>query len=95
MFAQTDKVKAFVRIYQGGREALRAINLEAQILDSSGAVVFDSPKTLIAGEFGAAREADHTIELPLSSLGAGPHLLRVPAATGNASAHRDVPFVVR
>ena len=94
-FARTDKVKAFARIYQGGREALRGVDTTTQILDGAGSVVFDLPGRVISSEFGTARDADYTFEMPLSMLQAGPHLLRIRVAAGNANSQRDVPFIVR
>jgi hypothetical protein len=94
-FSKTDKVTAFLRIYQGGREALRAITAKTQILDRSGTVVFDLPRAVGSDEFGNGRAADHVVELPLSQLETGPHLLRVQVAAGSFSTQRDVPFIVR
>ena len=94
-FARTDRVTAFLRVYQGGRGALAQVAIRSRILDGSGAEVFQSARTLDAAAFGAARSADYSLDLPVAGLQPGPHLLTIEATMGARTGRREVTFVVR
>jgi VWFA-related protein len=94
-FTAADNASAFVRIYQGGQDPLRSASVRTWILSGDGSVVFDTARAVDASEFGPGREVNHAAALPLSRLTPGPHLLRVQVTVGNASALREVPFLVR
>ena len=94
-FKPSDSVVAFVRVYQGGKDRLKAVTVRARIVDSRGATAFDFAETFGPDRFSAVREADYRLGLPLGRLAAGPHLLTITAIAGRDSAQRDVPFNVR
>jgi VWFA-related protein len=50
-FLKTDKVRAFVRVYQSGRRPVMPITLDARVLDSTGRMVFGGPEKLGADRF--------------------------------------------
>lgn len=94
-FTGADTLSSFVRIYQGGQDPLRAVSVRTWILSGDGAVAFDATRAIGATEFGAGRQVNHSVALQISRLTPGPYLLRVQVTPGNASALREVPFVVR
>ena len=56
-FLKTDKVSAFLRVYQSGRRAVMPITLDARVLDAAGRVVFGGPQALGADRFMTAQPA--------------------------------------
>jgi hypothetical protein len=86
---------AFVRVYQGGKGALAPVPLTTRIVDETGTRVFERTQVLEPGAFGTTRAADHRLDLPVSSLPAGPYLLTFEVALEEQTARRDVRFVVR
>jgi hypothetical protein len=94
-FAASDRVTAFVRVYQGGSGALATVPVHARIVDGRGATVFETTATLGADRFAAARAADYRIEVPLTQLRPGLHLLTITAGEGKRIASREVRFTVR
>jgi len=100
-FGASDRVTAFLRIYQGGNKPLKPVRLVLQIVDSLGATVFKDTLSFSADRFAPGRLADYRIDVPLSLLQHGPHLLSVNAGPvdagddGKPSLHREIPFTVR
>lgn len=95
-FRAADVVLAFVRLYQGGSDRVRAVTLKTRILDAAGKEVFEKSETMGAARFGDARAADYQLRLPLASLpGAGAYLLTLEATLGKLTVTRDVVFQVR
>jgi hypothetical protein len=45
-FVPTDRVHAFLRVYQGGKEPLSTVPLRVHVLDAKGAPVMDSRQML-------------------------------------------------
>ena len=93
-FARSDRVTAFLRVYQGGAGAPGSVAVRTRILDGAGAEVFQEARTLEAGLFGTARSADYSLDLPISGLQPGPHLLTIEATVGARTDRREVTFVV-
>lgn len=93
-FAPTDRVSAFVFVYQGRGHALAPVTIRARILDSLSTMVFESSSTLEAALFKTRRAAEHRLDLPLASLRPGPHLVTFEAMMGESRDRRDVPFTV-
>jgi VWFA-related protein len=92
-FARTDRVTAFMRVYQGGSGPLASVPFEARILNDRNARVFGSSGTLAASDFTADRSADYRLDLPLADLEPGPYLLTITMQLkGGAVAGRDVRF---
>jgi len=96
LFTTSDKVSAFVRVYQGGSEAAGAVTLTARVVDAAGKVVSETIEAMAPARFGASRSADYTLSLPLHQLRAGPYLLTIEAALGaRRTPRRDVRFAIR
>ncbi len=94
-FAQSDRVTAFVRIYQGGKKTLAPSSLTTRIVDARDATVFEQTTDLGAERFARQRGADHAIELPLTRLAPGEYLLQTEAVAGTNRARGLVRFRVR
>ena len=94
-FAQADRVTAFLRVYQGGKHELLAPTIAARIIDSGNRTVSEESARLSAVDFSSARAADYRLELPLSRLAAGEHLLTIDVAAGKRVFRRDVRFSVK
>ena len=92
-FLRTNKVSAFVQIYQGTGPAKEFADLDVNILDGTGANVFHTLFELTPDRFGPSG-AQYQLELPISRLQPGPHLLSVEASTKDATVRRDVRFVI-
>lgn len=93
-FAPHDVVTAFVRVYQGGRRTPAPASLVIRILDAAGRDVFRRTDTLAPESFGATRDGDYRIELPLVRLSPGPHVLTIEATVGSDVARGAVRFAV-
>jgi VWFA-related protein len=83
-FLKTDKVSAFLRVYQSGRRAVMPITLDARVLDATGRVVFGGPQKLGADRFATNQPA--AIDAPPSF--GRPRMGATPRA---ANASSDVP----
>jgi VWFA-related protein len=94
VFSPANPVTAFLRVYQGGKDAPRPIQVHARILDAASRPVFDETRELGASLFKSARAADYRLELPLARLSAGEHLLTIEAMDRKVTLSRDVRFAV-
>jgi len=101
-FPPTAAVRAFMRVYQGATAKLAPVTVATTISDAAGAVVFTDRTTLEVNRFETERAADIKIELPLTQLKPGPHVLTFEAAlagstgsTASAPLRRDVVFAVK
>jgi VWFA-related protein len=94
-FDRGDRVSAFVRVYQGSKDAPRSAELLAQILDVSGRVVTKDAYSIESGRFAATRSADYRIAVPVDRLSHGEYLLTVDATQATHTARRGVRFRVR
>jgi VWFA-related protein len=94
-FTSDDHLTAFVRAYQGGKDALVATRLDVRIVDGQDAKVFETTETLTADRFAKERAAEYSLEVPIGTLKSGPHLLTIEAKAGGKTARRDVRFEVR
>ena len=94
-FARTDRVRAFLRIYQGISRAATPGYLEVRILDDANRLVFRQESRILHDQFGASRAADVSLDLPIARLAPGPYLLAVETRHGNETASRDVRFAVQ
>jgi VWFA-related protein len=95
VFASTDSVTAFVRLYQGVSRALIPGYVVAEILDDQDTSVYRQETRLVAGAFGASRAVDFSVDVPVDRLAPGSYVLGVEARHGNETARRDVRFTVR
>jgi VWFA-related protein len=94
VFPPTLPVTAFLRVYQGGKDPARPIEVRARIVDAANRPAFEETGELGAALFGTARAADYRLELPLARLGGGEHLLTIEATDARATVRRDVRFTV-
>jgi hypothetical protein len=93
-FMTTSQVRAFLRVYTGGKAPLAPVQMKATILDQNDAAVFTMSTTIAATRFNADHSAEFKFDLPLTTLGLGQHLLTIEATMGKATARRDVAFVM-
>jgi VWFA-related protein len=93
-FATTDDVRAFVRVYEGGRDAIQPVRVTSKIQNSTGRIVFERTQTIEVADFDERRAADALVDLP-RTLASGQYLLTIDAARQQTTARRDVRFEVR
>ena len=95
-FAAADRVTAFVRVYEGGSKPLLPVAVTPRSKIARDATVFESKTPLEPASFGATREADVSMTLPLASLQPGPYLLTIEAAIDDKTTEkREVRFSIR
>ncbi len=94
-FTRDERVSAWLQIYQGLRRPAMPGYLVTEIRDERDMRVFQQETRLLASDVGANRAITERIDLPLSSLAPGAHLLTVEVRQGNATASREVRFIVR
>jgi len=83
-FPAGDKVTAFLRVDQPGRQALVPVLIKARIRDGRDVEVFTGSEKLEPERFASARSADYALSLPLAALPEGPYLLTLEAAPAPA-----------
>ena len=94
-FTERDAPQAFVRVYQGGRDALAGASIRVTIHDRRDEMIFNNRFPLQVGKFDAkTRAADFRFRIPMQALSAGPQLLTFEARVGQSIATRRVRFIV-
>ena len=93
-FPRSGQIAAFVRVYQGGKDAPVPVQMHLRIVDAATQAIVDESLVLEPPRFGPRRAADCPFQLPLSRLGEGEYLLAIEAAAGKNTARRDVRFRV-
>lgn len=86
-----DQVTALVRISQRDRKERLPVRITARILDREGAVAWSSAQEMGREQFTTGM-ADYRVELPVSTLARGPHLLEISAADGRSTARSELRF---
>jgi VWFA-related protein len=81
-FSASQKVTAFVRVYQPEKKAPQQVTFRATITDAVGLDVWSHADTVPASRFSARRAADVTFALPLATLADGEYLMTITATTG-------------
>jgi hypothetical protein len=94
-FKTSDRVKAFVRVYQAAKKPAAPVTVRARVVDATDQQVFEDVATLDAGRFQSGRGADYTIDLPVDRLKSGEYLLTTDATQGQLNARRGVRFSVQ
>jgi VWFA-related protein len=94
VFSGAESITAFLRVYQGGKDAPRPVRVRARILDAAGTPASDESSELESARFGINRAADYRLAVPLDHLGSGQYLLVVEVAGVTGSLRRDVRFTV-
>jgi hypothetical protein len=93
-FGPAARVTAFIRIYQGGSKPPAAVRVTSTILDEANRTNFEQTTFFESAKF-SGRSVDYTLELPISELEAGAHLLNVEATIGHATLRRNARFTLR
>jgi VWFA-related protein len=93
-FAATDRVAAFVRVYQGSGASSPA-TLTTRIVDSRNQSVFEQRAPLFDAAAAGPKSADHEVTLPLEKLSPGEYLLTFQAGGQKPAASRDMRFTVK
>lgn len=94
-FAMTDRITAFVRVYQQNDDPPAPVTVVRRVIDAADRRVVDERATLEPGAFANARGADVQFEIPVDRLAPGRHLLVLEATRGSHSARRAIPFEIR
>jgi hypothetical protein len=94
-FRRDERASVFFEIYQGGTSAPAPVSLHVTVADSSGAIVVDDTRDVIADRFIADRRAPVVYDLPLTRLGAGEYLLSLDIALKKQHVQREVRFQVQ
>jgi len=95
-FSPVEKVSVYLRVFEGGSEPVTPVTLAIQVLDNHDKTKFEVKETIAPEKFGSERSAPFQLELPLSKLDHGPHLLSIRAEMpGAPSIRRDLVFRVR
>lgn len=93
-FSPSDRVVAFTRVYQGGKDPLVAVPLRIQLRNQDDFLIMNLQESLAAEKFTTERSADVNIAVPLERLAPGPYLLTLESAVGQTTAKREVRFDV-
>jgi VWFA-related protein len=94
-FSRTDRVTAFLQIYQGVTRPAMPGYITAYVRDDFDTRVFSQETRVLASDVGANRAINFTLDLPLASLTPGSYLLTVDVRQGNAAAKKDLRFTVQ
>jgi hypothetical protein len=95
-FSPSETVTAFCRVYQGGTSLVIPVTVKAMILDVKSQVILDTTVPIAASAFGEDRGAAYQLELPLSRMKHGPHVLSLHATLASGeNIRRDLVFRVR
>jgi hypothetical protein len=92
---RSDRATAFLRVYQGGLDALRPVEVKMRIQNAAGTPVINTARSLTSDDFAKGRGADYTVELPLETLEPGEYLLTIEASERVRTVGRDVRFRIR
>jgi VWFA-related protein len=93
-FTRTDRVTAFLRVYQRVSKPVQPTSVTVRIVDVSDRVLVNEVTSLTADRFTTSHAADHRIDLPIERLGSGAYLLTIEASQGEYTARRGVRFTV-
>jgi hypothetical protein len=93
-FGASDRVSVFVRVYQGGSQALVPATVTTRIVDAKNEQMTKSTRQLDPSLFAKGRAFDHRFDLP-RNLAAGEYLFTVDVAADGKTAERALRFRVR
>jgi VWFA-related protein len=94
-FASDERVRALLRVYQGGTRRVAPVEVKTRIVDEHDVEVLNGRETLSAAAFSPERQADYALSLPLSTLSPGEYWLSIETSIGSRHASRDVRFSVK
>jgi VWFA-related protein len=92
-FWATDRVSAFLRLYQPGKRAIAPVIISARIRDERDAVTFEQADEITPAGFAKDRTAEYRLDLPVDTLARGPYVLTFEAACGPRTTRQHVRFV--
>lgn len=95
VFANTDRVSAFLRLYQSADGKLVPLTVRTTIRDAANKTVFEHADTYNPDRFGADRSTDIRFAVPLEKLSSGEHVLTFECTWEKITARRDVVFNVK
>lgn len=93
-FTGAEKVTAFTRLYQGGKNALADVPVRVRLTNDAGAVLVDRQERMGAERFANGRTGNLLIDVPVGRLAPGEYLLTIEAAGAKASPRKDLRFRV-
>jgi hypothetical protein len=94
-FAPTDRVTAFLRVYQGGSRALAPAIMTTRLVDARNERISETVRKLDVAAFEKTRSFDDRFDLPVRSLRPGEYLLTVDVAVDGKTAQRTLRFRVQ
>lgn len=94
-FARTDRVTAFLRVYQEAGKPVQPVDVTVRVVDASDRVLMNVVAPLAADRFAGKRGADYRVDLPTERLGNGEYLFVIEATQGQHTARRGVRFSVQ
>jgi len=90
-FAPSDRMRAFLRVYEKNRKGVHVVARVANERDES---VFGRTEDLAAASFNSG-SADYQVEIPMAEFRPGRYLLTIEASSGEKRLSRTVRFEVR
>jgi VWFA-related protein len=93
-FSASDRVVAFTRVYQGGKDPLVAVPLRIELRNQDDFLVMNRQESLPIEMFTKERSADVNVGLPLDRLAPGAYLLTLESMLARTTAKREVRFDV-
>jgi VWFA-related protein len=94
-FVRTDRVTAFLRVYQEAGKPARPVAVATRLVDATDRVLTNAVAPLAADRFTGDRGADYRVDIPLDQLGSGEYLFVVEATQGPHTARRGVRFTMQ
>lgn len=85
-FSESEAPSAVLRVHQGDDGPVSAVTIRTRLLHGDGSIVHTRDVTIAAAEFDANRSSEIRYDLPITSLGVGPYLLRVDAESPRGAA---------
>ena len=95
LFARTDRVTAFLRVYQRTGKPAQPASVTVRIVDIADHDLMNVVTPVAADRFAGNRGADYRVDLPIERLGVGEYLLTIEATQGEHTARRGVRFTVQ
>lgn len=93
-FVPSDRVTAFVRLYQQGTSHPANVVVTSRVLNERDEIVMKTTTELPPARFSEDREEGYQVRLPLDGMDAGEYLLRLEAAGADKTVHQEVRFTV-
>ena len=94
-FARTDRVTAFLRVYQEAGKPAQPVDVTMRIVDVSDRILMKVVDPLAADRFAGNRGADYRVDLPIERLDNGEYLFVIEATQGQHTARRGLRFTVQ